>query len=261
MRRALALLCALTGALTAASAGADDAALLLKLLQRAQRQELRGQVVSSVYFPPRPNPDRRLNTLPAVRFVPWLLKKNFDVTLAGSDRVADRDAQRYELSPKAGSGARWTLWLDLQTQLPLGFAERGADGTLVRQAQFVKVNGGAKRRLSPLVSVPRDPSFRAAVLAALPGLKIPKGFEPISYQQRDRGPEVVLSDGVNVLALVIAGRPVKPAPGVAVRPVGAGWLWLVGNLPQGELDAALKSVRSISLDALGTFSPDSVSQQ
>ncbi len=255
-RRAAALLLALL----AGGALADDPSALLKLLQKAQRQELRGQVESSVYFPPRPNPTRTLTTLPAVRFVPWLLRRNFSVNLAGTDRVAGRDAERYELNPKVGGGGRWTLWLDVQTRLPLGFAERGADGALVRQAQFLRVNGGARRRPAPLTPPPRDPAFRAAVLAALPGLRIPKGFEPIGYTVRDRGPEVTFSDGVNVLALVIAARPVKAAPGVAVRAVQGRSLWLIGNLPQADLQAALSAVRSVSPDALGTFPTPSDSQ-
>lgn len=258
MKRSLTLLALLLGAPALAQ---NDPTPLLQMLQKAQRQELRGTVISSVYFPPRPDPDRTLETLPTVRFVPWLLRKNFSLSASTQEQVAGRAAQRYELSPKSGNAARWTLWVDVQTGLPLGFAERGPDGTLVRQALFTKVNGGAKKRLSPLVAVPRDPSFRAAVLAALPGLRIPAGFEPVGYQLRAHGPEVVLSDGVNVLALVIAQRAVKAAPGVAVRKVGAGYLWLVGNLPQADLDATLKGVKALSLEALGTFSPDPVSEQ
>ena len=82
----------------------------------------------------------------------------------------------------------------------------------------------------------------------------PAGTQPLQVRSRPNGGlEVSLTDGVNVLALVVAPRGVRAAPGIASRRVDGGFVWLVGNLPQGALDAALAGVRRLDTAGLGTF--------
>lgn len=232
---------------------------LLQALKRAEKFELTGEVQTSVYFPPRPDPTRTVKVLPRLEVVPWLLRKNFDLSVGDLEQVAGRNAQRYDLTPKNTAAARWTLWLDPAARLPLAFEERAPDGTLVRRAAFNKVTG--KPRLRAIAAVPavRDSAVKPALLAALPGLRLPRSFEPVRAQRRAQGLEVVLSDGLNVLALVIAPRRVQPAQGVAVRRLPGGFVWLVGNLPQSDLDGALARVQTVQQDALGTFDAPPVS--
>ena len=101
------------------------------------------------------------------------------------------------------------------------------------------------------------PALKRALLSVLPGLSLPAGFEPVSVKRRAAATEVVLSDGLNVLALVVSTRAVQPASGVAVRRLGTQSVWLVGNLPQSALEGSLSGIRRLDTAALkgmtGTF--------
>ncbi|WP_371810022.1 sigma-E factor regulatory protein RseB domain-containing protein [Deinococcus sp. JMULE3] len=248
MRRTLSLLL-----LTLGTAHAGDLEDVQAALKKARTQVARGQAEVTVLFPPRPDPTRTATQLPALTVRPALLARNFNVTRGGTEQVAGRDATRFTLTPKLGDAARWTLWVDLKWNVPLAFEERGADGTLARRAALTRVQAGIARVNRP--APPAAPEgLRAALNRALPGLRLPPGFIPVAVQARGKGLEVALTDGLNVLALVVAPQDVKAAPGVASRRVGQRFVWLVGNLPQPTLQAALAGVRSATPDPLGTFS-------
>lgn len=236
----------------AGAAPADD---LLAALRQSRTQAARGAVDITVNFPPRAQPTRTAAQLPTVPLRPGLLTRNFAVTRVGGEAVAGRPTVRFDLVPKTGPAARWSLWVDLAWNIPLAYEERDADGGLSRRAAFRTVEA-ALRRVSRPVPGAAPAGLRAAVLSALPGLRLPPGFVPVAAQARAQGgAEVTLSDGVNVLALVTAARAVAPAPGVASRRLGTRAVWLVGNLPQSALAAALAGVRGVDEAALGTFLP------
>lgn len=249
MRRLLLAALLLTGG--ASAADADD---LGAALRQARTLAARGQVEVTVLFPPRDAPTRRTNALPAVPFRPALLGRNFSVSRAGTEPVAGRPATRFELTPKRGQAARWTLWIDQAWNVPLAFEERMPDGALARRAVFLKVNPQPARVQVRVPAIPEG--LRAAVLAAFPGLRLPPGFVPEGVRVRANGRvDVSLTDGVNVLALVVASRNVAAAPGVASRRAGGRFVWLVGNLPGAALTQALADVRAADPTVLGTFLP------
>jgi len=249
---------------TAHATDADDLAAALK---KARQWTARGQVEVSVFFPPRTLPTRTAAALPAVPFRPALLARNFTVTRSDGEAVAGRPSLRFDLTPKQGAAARWSLWIDRVWNVPLAFEERMPGGTLARRAAFVKVNGALSRVSGQAVSGQAPPSgtgLSAALKTALPGLRLPAGFTPVAARARaaaqeeaQGGTEITLSDGVNVLALIVAPRNVRPAVGVAsVRVAGAGgvrFVWLVGNLPDAALKSALQGVRQVDESGLGTF--------
>ncbi|GGO20201.1 transcriptional regulator [Deinococcus humi] len=265
MRRVLLGVLALSG--VAGAANVDD---LLTALKRARTLEARGTVEVTVLFPPREVPTKTAGALPRVPFRPSLLARNFEVTEAGKESVANRPTTRYELTPKVGQAARWTLWIDQEWNIPLAYQENFPDGTVARRAAFLKVS---PRPASVQIAVPAAPQgLRAALLSALPGLRLPGGWQPVAVRSRPNGgAEVDLTDGVNVFALVIAPRGVRAAPGIASRRVDGSFVWLVGNLPQGVLKAALAKVSRVNTAGLGTFlkvnasnvqpSPDQPSQK
>ncbi|PYE48941.1 outer membrane lipoprotein-sorting protein [Deinococcus yavapaiensis] len=232
---------------------AQDLPALLQILRQAERFDVRGEVTSSVYFPPRANPTRTLDALPRVEFVPWLVRRNFTLGDAASDKVAGRDAKRFDLTPSNANASRWSIWVDVQWHVPLAYEERSPSGDLIRRASFERVQDAPRRR--PNGSAARLPSaeFRRAVLAALPGLRLPSGFEPVRLLRSQRGLEIALSDGINVLALVIADRNVRVGEGVFARKVGARFVWLVGNLPEAQLRLVLGKISAVQQDKLGTF--------
>lgn len=252
MRRAAALLGALLAASLPGHAQAGDADDLIAALKRARTLAARGQAEVTVLFPPRAVPTRVAAALPAVPVRPALLLKNFGVVSAGPQPVAGRDAVRFDLTPKVGGAAHWSLWIDRAWNVPLAFEERRADGTVVRRAAFLKVNAAP---VKVALTVPAAPEgLRAALMRSLPGLSLPQGFTPVGVKVRAAGgTEVTLTDGLNVLALVVAPQNVRGAPGVASRRVGNVFVWLVGNLPDATLRSALAGVRRASADPLGTF--------
>lgn len=248
MRRAVPLT---LGALLLGGAQATDFTDLLVALRRARMLEVRGTATATVLFPPRAVPTRAGRALPLVVFRPALLQKNFNVTRAGEDTLAGRPVTRFDLIPKVGQAARWSLWIDQAWNLPLAYEERSADGTLARRAELTAVKAAPVKVMTTVPGVPDG--LRAAVLAALPGLRFPAGFTPVTVFARPGGLEIPLTDGVNSLALVVSSRNVQGAPGVASQKTGGVFVWLVGNLPAAELSAALSGVRGADQAALGTF--------
>lgn len=238
-------------------AHAQDLPALLQLLRQAERFDVRGDVTSSVYFPPRDNPTRSLNTLPRVEFVPWLVRRNYTLGEPTSDKIAGRDAKRFDLTPNNAGASRWSIWIDAQWNVPLAFEERSASGELVRRAAFDRVQNAPRRRLALPAARVQDAAFRRAVVAALPGVRFPGGFEPIGLLRSERGLEIALSDGINVLALVIADRNVRAGEGVFARKIGDRFVWLVGNLPDAQLRFVLERITAVMQGKLGTFSPTS----
>lgn len=240
------------------TAHATDADDLASALKKARQWTARGQVEVSVFFPPRATPTRTANALPAVPFRPALLARNFTVTRGDAEAVAGRPSTRFDLTPKQGAAARWSLWIDREWNVPLAFEERMPGGTVARRAAFLKVNGALAR--VPVQQLPSGTGLGAVLKTALPGLRLPAGFTPVAARARAEGQggtEITLSDGVNVLALIVAPRNVRPAVGVAsVRVAGAGgvrFVWLVGNLPDSALKTALKGVQRVDEAGLGTF--------
>ncbi|WP_211248884.1 transcriptional regulator [Deinococcus frigens] len=251
--RGLVLGTALVGLLVLSGAadasGADD---LLAALKQARTLEARGTVEVTVLFPPRDLPTKTAGALPRVPFRPGLITRNFNISRAGQEAVAGRTTTRFELTPKVGQAARWTLWIDLEWNIPLAYQESFPDGTPARRAVFQQVSAQPARVKVALPALPQG--LRPAVLAALPGLRLPAGIQPVGVRSRPNGGlEVSLTDGVNVFALVTAPRGVRAAPGIASRKVGGGFVWLVGNLPQNVLETALAKVGRGDTAGLGTF--------
>jgi len=239
---------------------------LMAALRKARTLAARGTAEVSVFFPPRTVPTRTARALPVVPFRPALIERHFTVTRREAPPVVGRDVTRFDLVPKVGQAARWTLWVDRAWNIPLAFEERMPGGTLARRAAFSEVSPQPARVQAPVPPIP--PGLRAAVLAALPGLRFPPGFTPTAAGPRPGGGlEVTLSDGANVLALVLAPRNVRAAPGVASRRVGGvgapatRFVWLVGNLPDGPLRGALTGVRGVEEARVGTFLVPQSSQE
>ncbi|ACO44862.1 hypothetical protein DEDE109153_12695 [Deinococcus deserti] len=237
--------------LTGSPAAATSMDNLLLALKRARALAARGHVEVTVNFPPQASPARRAAQLPAVPFRPALIARNFTVSRAVPESVADRAVTRYDLTPHNATAGHWTLWVDSAWNVPLAFEERLADGTLARRASFTKVNPTPAKVTRPVPALPAG--LRGALMRALPGLRLPPGFVPVDVQRQDLRWTVTLSDGLNVLALVAAPRGVQVAPGVASRKVGVQWLWLVGTLPQSALHEALSRVQQVNPETLGTF--------
>jgi len=238
---------------------------LISALKKSLGAEARGEAVLELVFPPSTTPLRNARLLPRLASVPGLIRRNFTVTVS-PDTVAGRPARRYALTPANPQAARWVIWTDQQWNVPLAYQERMAGGPLARRAELTAVNPALSRLSRPGRARTVRPGLKRALLSALPGLSLPAGFEPVGVHTRTGSAvEVLLSDGLNVLALVVSPRPVKAASGVGVRQLGGQSVWLVGNLPQSALDDALSRIRRADAEAVsglpGTFGDPAASDQ
>ena len=238
-------------------AQADSTRLLLSALSRSAHFTVRGEASVTVLFPPRTPPTRIAGALPTLKVFPGLVKQNFEIVPAGIQTVAGRSAQVFDLTPKVGAAARWRIWVDAVWNLPLAYEERRAQGDLTRRAELIRADRRQPRSpaAAQTLSAAPLPGLPAALQRALPGLRVPPGFRAVSVGRRKAGPEVILSDGLNVAALVLAPRGVRAAQGVASRRVGDQFVWLVGNLDPQTLEQALGGITRSDLSALGTFLP------
>jgi hypothetical protein len=262
---------------------------LISALKKSWQAEARGNAVLELVFPPNGAPLRNASRLPRLEVNLPLIRRNFTVT-AQAASLAGRPVRRFELVPRNIQAARWRVWVDSKWNVPLAYQERMPDGHLARRAELVTVNAALTRLdRAPTVQNPAtqnpatqnpatqkpSPALKKALISALPGLKLPAGFEPLSVQTREfHAPgntlgepinEVLLSDGLNVLTLIFAPRSVKAANGVAVRKLGGQWVWLVGNLPQELLEGTLAGIRRLNVQAVadmtGTFAGPAASEQ
>jgi hypothetical protein len=232
---------------------------LISALKKSLVQQARGQAVLELVFPPSSTPLRNARTLPRLNAVPGLIRRNFTVMAAqGPVAVAGRPALAYTLTPNNEQAARWVIWVDSVWNVPLAYQERMPGGGLARRAELLSTEPKLNRLGTPLKIPASRPGLKKALSVVLPGLKLPAGFEPISVKLRalpsgQNEAEVVLSDGLNVLALVVSPRTVKAASGVVARRLGDQSVWLVGNLPQDALEGTLSGIRKLDAQALGTL--------
>ncbi|WP_424950634.1 transcriptional regulator [Deinococcus sp.] len=242
---------------------------LISALKKSWLQAANGEAVLELVFPPSGTPLRRASALPRLAAVPALIRHNFSVAVS-QDTVANRPALRYTLTPTNPQAARWTLWVDGRWNVLLAYQERMPGGALARRAELTSVEPKLTRLASEAAPQTVRPALKKALLSALPGLKLPAGFEPLSVQRRtgaegNAATEVLLSDGLNVLALVVSPRAVRAASGVAVRRLGGQSVWLVGDLPQSVLEDTLGGVVRLNSQVVeslpGTFGPATASDQ
>lgn len=258
MRRSLSVVCLLLGSSLAIAQTVpppSDMDALLSALNKNLRFTVRGEASVTVIFPPRDPPVRTAQSLPPIKVFPKLLRRNFTVKREAAEMVAGRSTQVFGLTPKLGAAASWRIWVDTSWNVPLAYEERSAGGILARRAELLSVGKLQKRAES--IKTELTAGLPQALRLALPGLSLPSGFVAADVGQRKAGTQLNLSDGVNVVALVMASRGVKAAAGVASRKVGDGFVWLVGNLDSGVLQTSLSGIRRSDLSPLGTFLPPS----
>lgn len=231
----------------------DPLEALAASLQREAAVRLGGQVRETVLFPPRAQPDRTVGEMPPPPpFGLELVRRNFRASLEPGEAVAGRPTWRLELEPHNPAAPHFRVWLDRAWGVRLAFEEVDAGGMVTRRAHFERVNGLPTKRAQPrqLTRVAARPALEARTLDALKGLALPEGFRVVSVSRRLVGGaarpalEVGASNGLSPLVVVVAPSGQRPAEKLALRQVGAAWLWVVGNLPAEALEAVAANVTS-----------------
>jgi hypothetical protein len=209
---------------------------------------LTGEVLEKQLFPPRKQPDQILSELPLLPLmIPELIDANFRFQLKADKKIAGRETLKLSLEPKNKIAPRWTFWVDREWRHRLAFEETDFAGNVTAKAQFIGIkNPPAPREKRKGRRAPLKPELEKNVLVALKGLSFPEGFRVLGAQLKDangqRRLEVRASNGLSVIAVVLAPNATKVGPKLAVRDVTGAWIWVIANLPKADLEQVANSV-------------------
>jgi hypothetical protein len=209
---------------------------------------LTGEVLETQLFPPRKQADQILSELPLLPLMtPELMNANFKVNLEDGKKIAGRETYQVSFEPNNKIAPRWTFWVDREWRHRLAFEETDFEGNITAKAQFIGIKGTPtprekrKGRRAPL-----KPELERNLLGALKGLSLPEGFRVLGAQIKDangqRRLEVRASNGLSVIALVIAPKQTKAGPKLAVHDAKGAWVWVIANLPKANLEQVANSV-------------------
>lgn len=237
---------------------------LIQALRQTKTAQARGAIEVWEYFPPNPHPYQVSKRFPLVPVVPQLLKQNFSIKREAV-RLESSSAWRYTLVPKFNRAPIWYIWLDDTEQQLLGFEQISATGEMLRKAwrqtKAADKPNKANRPTQPNASNPAGkpsqasphwslkPALEQHILALLPSSPVPSGFHVVGLQhnKRQNKPtvELIYSDGLNVLPVVISPQALQPAKGIASRRIGNRSIWLIGLFPESDLQDILNALPSL----------------
>lgn len=209
---------------------------------------LSGEVLETQLFPPRKQADRILNELPSLPFmVPELIDTNFRLLLESDEKIAGRETYKLSFEPKNKIAPRWTFWVDREWRHRLAFEETDSAGNVTTKAQFIGIKGApAPRDKRKGRRASLKPELEKNVMSALKGLSLPEGFRILGAQIKDtnsqRRLEIRISNGLSVIALVLAPNQTKPGLKLAVRDLNGTWVWVIANLPKANLEQIVNSL-------------------
>jgi hypothetical protein len=209
---------------------------------------LTGEVLETQLFPPRKQVDQILGELPLLPLlIPELIDANFRLRLEPDKKIAGRETFKLSLEPKNRIAPRWTFWVDREWRHRLAFEETDFAGNVTAKAQFIGIkNPPTPREKRKGRRAPLKPELEKNVLTALKGLSFPEGFRVLGAQLKDangqRRLEVRASNGLSVIAVVLAPNATKAGPKLAVRDANGAWIWVIANLPKADLEQVANSV-------------------
>jgi negative regulator of sigma E activity len=209
---------------------------------------LSGEVLETQLFPPRKQADQILGELPLLPLmIPELLEANFRLQLEMGKKIAGRETYKLSLEPKNKIAPRWTFWVDREWKHRLAVEETDFAGNVTAKAQFIGLKGGpAPREKRKGRRTQIKPELEQNVMTALKGLSFPEGFRVLGAQIKDangqRRLEIRASNGLSVIALVLAPNQTKAGPKLAVKNLNGAWVWVIANLPKTNLEQIASSL-------------------
>ncbi len=207
-----------------------------------------GEVLETQLFPPRKQADQILGELPLLPLmILELIEANFRLQLEEGKKIVGRDTYKLSLEPRNKIAPRWTFWVDREWRNRLAFEETDFAGNVTAKAQFIGIKGApSPREKRKGRRAPLKPELEKNVLGTLKGLSLPEGFRVLGAQIKDangqRRLEIRASNGLSVIALVLAPNQTKSGPKLAVRDVNGAWVWVIANLPKADLEQIANSV-------------------
>lgn len=245
----------LTLLLLSGAAFAGDWQSLQKAMQNSRTQMPAGSVEVLVLFPPSSKPMKVRNDLPQLNFLPSMVKKNFDLTWEDNQMVAGRSTTMYTLTPRNRLSNAWMIWVDDEWQVPVAYQQQDLNGTTMRRAAFQSFTGVLNKLEKPYR---QKLAYKAAteqkVLKALPGLGLPRPYRVVGIKRAQfqdvPSVEIYLSDGLNVIPVVVAPKAVQEAEGVAVVRLDQQFVWVVAKLPPAELLRIVRHLTDIRIEQI-----------
>ncbi|WP_188998968.1 hypothetical protein [Deinococcus roseus] len=237
------------------TAFAGDWEDLQKAMVKGRSYMPEGKVEVLVLFPPSDKPMKMRKDLPQLSYLHTLVRKNFKLSAETHQVIAGRSTTMYTLSPRNKLSNAWMVWVDDEWQVPVAYQQQDLNGTTLRRAAYQSFKG----TLNPLAT-PFKPKVRynadleSRILAALPGLSLPRPYRVVGFKhtqfQDVPSTEVYLSDGLNVIPVIIAPKGVQQAEGVAVISLNRQFVWVVAKLPPAELLGIIEHLKDIRTEEI-----------
>lgn len=190
-----------------------------RLVEAETSLEFVGEVEETVLFPPRrPATQRTKQFSQPPRLSPELIRRNFELALAGHEQIAGREATVLELSPKNGFSPSWRFWVDEETGLKLAYEQRGSSGRLLAEGRYLdieRVDVLPERRDLALPELP--PAARERIERLVNADYWLEGFIPVRLERtrlgaRSQRPalQLIAWDGLNFVVLLVYGPRAEP---------------------------------------------------
>lgn len=171
------------------------------------------------------------------------LSQAYAVSIGPRDRMAGRDAQRLDFTPRQDDRFALRLWLDAETALPLRSDQIGADGERLERRLLAKINVLGFGRGSSVPSSPTITPLKNGFVAIASGLPV---------QGMGNARQWLLTDGVAYVSVFTMPNP----SGISAWRNGAlaqqfvatpaGTIVVLGNAPDGTLRTLAEAVAQTS---------------
>jgi negative regulator of sigma E activity len=228
---------------------------LLRSLQTEAGLNFKGVVTETVTFPPRKETDQTKENLPAPPPInPNLLRQNFSSSLENGEQIAGRSTWKITLTPNNHDAASFQFWIDREWNVRLAHQETDFNNTVTSRARFTSLNGKPTLRKDgrTLGKLEFKPKLEAFLAKTVGDIALPEGFRIFGLRVRTVGQdnqaalEVRASNGLSVMVIVFSPIKTRATPKLATRKLltknGDAWVWVIGNLPEAQLQRTANSV-------------------
>jgi negative regulator of sigma E activity len=228
---------------------------LIRSLQNEAGINLKGVVQENVIFPPRKEPDQTKENLPAPPPInPNLLRENFNSSIVAGEQIAGRNTWKITLTPNNQDAATFSYWIDRDWHVRLALEERDFNNIITTQARFTSLAGKPTTRNDgrKLGKLEFKPKLEAFLQKTVGEIALPEGFRIFVLKTRTVGKdnlpafEVRASNGLSVLVIVFSPIKTRATPKLATKNLSTknteAWAWVIGNLPEGQLQRTANSI-------------------
>jgi hypothetical protein len=228
---------------------------LLRSLQNEAGINLKGVVQETVIFPPRKEPEQTKENLPAPPPINQnLLRQNFSSSIMAGEQIVGRNTWKVTLTPHNHDAPTISFWIDREWHTRLALEERDFNNIVTTQARFTSIDGKPIARTDgrKLGKFEFKPKLEAFLQKTVGEIALPEGFRIFVLKTRTVGKdnlpafEVRASNGLSVLVIVFSPIKTRATPKLATRKLltknADAWVWVIGNLPEGQLQRTANSI-------------------